>query len=108
MDYEGNSVISPRAFLLPQTEPLFEIKSVKNCDFSPIEDKKKRVFYGVRPCDIKALRLMEKFLSAGSLRISPIKKNSGIRYLSPLVVLKNVRRSHFVLRWIRAFGQRRV
>ena len=26
LDYDGNSVISPRAFLLPQTEPLFEIK----------------------------------------------------------------------------------
>src|SRR3989338_3695830 len=51
LNYEGNSVISPRAFLLPQTEPLFEIKSVKNCGFRPIEDKKTRIFYGVRPCD---------------------------------------------------------
>ena len=71
LDYEGNSVISPRAFLLPQTEPLFEIKSVKNCDFSPIEDKKKRVFYGVRPCDIKALRLMEKFFIGGEFEDKP-------------------------------------
>lgn len=60
LDYKGNSVISPRAFLLPQTDPLFEIKSAKNCDFVPIEDKKKRIFYGVRPCDIKALVLMRK------------------------------------------------
>src|SRR3989338_11493860 len=61
LDYEGNSVISPRAFLLPQTEPLFEIKSAKNSELKPIEDKKKRIFYGVRPCDIKALVLMRKF-----------------------------------------------
>lgn len=61
LNYEGNSIISPRAFLLPQTELLFKIRSAKNCDFIPIEDKKKRVFYGVRPCDIKALVLMRKF-----------------------------------------------
>ena len=63
LNYEGNSVISPRAFLLPQTEELFEIKSVKNASFSPIEDKKKRIFYGLRPCDIKALTLMRSFFS---------------------------------------------
>jgi len=61
LDYEGNSIISPKAFLLPQTEPLFEIRSAKNCEFKPIKDKKKRIFYGVRPCDIKALVLMRKF-----------------------------------------------
>ncbi|MFA4842857.1 MAG: 4Fe-4S dicluster domain-containing protein [Candidatus Omnitrophota bacterium] len=63
LDYEGNSVISPRAFLLPQSEPLFEIKSSKKCVFVPVEDKKSRIFYGVRPCDIKALILMQKFFT---------------------------------------------
>lgn len=61
LDYEGNSVISPRAFLLVQTEPLFKINSGKESSLSAIEDKKKRIFYGVRPCDIKALGLMRKF-----------------------------------------------
>ena len=61
LDYEGNSVISPRAFLLPQTEELFEIKSARNSNFVPIQDKKKRIFYGVRPCDIKAIGLMRRF-----------------------------------------------
>ena len=65
LEYEGNSVISPRAFLLPQTEPLFEIQSVKNCGFRPIEDKKTRIFYGVRPCDIKAISLMKEFFLQG-------------------------------------------
>ncbi|MDP3731830.1 MAG: 4Fe-4S dicluster domain-containing protein [Candidatus Omnitrophota bacterium] len=61
LDYEGNSVISPRAFLLPQTEELFEIKSARNSNFVPILDQKKRIFYGVRPCDIKAIGLMRRF-----------------------------------------------
>lgn len=61
LDYESNSVISPRAFLLPQTEELFEIKSARNSNLVPIEDKKKRIFYGVRPCDIKAIMLMKSF-----------------------------------------------
>lgn len=59
--FDGNSVTSPRAYLLPQTEPLFTIKSAKNSDLAPIEDKKTRVFFGVRPCDIMALGLMRKF-----------------------------------------------
>jgi ferredoxin len=61
LNYEGNSVISPRAFLLPQTEELFKIKSTQNSEFIAIKDKKKRIFYGVRPCDIKAIVLMRKF-----------------------------------------------
>lgn len=64
LEYEGNSVISPRAFLLPQTEILFEINSAKKCDFSPVIDKKKRIFYGVRPCDIKAVSLMHDFFTS--------------------------------------------
>ncbi len=63
LEYEGNSVISPKAFLLPQTEILFEINSVKRCVFSPVIDKKKRIFYGVRPCDIKAVSLMRVFFT---------------------------------------------
>lgn len=61
IDYENKSVISPRAFLLPQTEELFKIKSAKDSRFLPIIDKKKRIFYGVRPCDIKAIGLMKRF-----------------------------------------------
>lgn len=61
LDYEGNSVISPRAFLLPQTEPILEIKSVKDNRFAAVHDAKKRIFYGVRPCDIKAVTLMRAF-----------------------------------------------
>lgn len=58
LEYNGNSVISPRAFLLPQTEPLMEIK---NHSFSPIMDKRKRIFYGIRPCDMDAIVLMRRF-----------------------------------------------
>ena len=47
--------------MLPQTEELFEIKSARNSNFVPIEDRKKRIFYGVRPCDIKAIGLMRSF-----------------------------------------------
>jgi Pyruvate/2-oxoacid:ferredoxin oxidoreductase delta subunit len=74
LDYEGNSVISPRAFLLPQTEPLFEIKSAKKCHLLPIEDRKKRIFYGVRPCDIKALVLMRKFFIEDDFTDIPYKQ----------------------------------
>ncbi|MBI5124182.1 MAG: 4Fe-4S dicluster domain-containing protein [Candidatus Omnitrophica bacterium] len=61
LEYDGNSVISPRAFLLPQTELLFKINSQNRQSLLPIKDKKKRIFYGVRPCDMKALTLMRKF-----------------------------------------------
>src|SRR3989339_1960900 len=74
LNYEGNSVISPRAFLLPQTDPLFDIKSAKECELEPIEDEKKRIFYGVRPCDIKALVLMRKFFIADGPVDAPYKQ----------------------------------
>ncbi|MFZ5801362.1 MAG: 4Fe-4S dicluster domain-containing protein [Candidatus Omnitrophota bacterium] len=61
LSFDGNSTVSPKAFLLPQTEVLFEITSAKDCDLVPEEDKRRRIFYGVRPCDIKALTLMRKF-----------------------------------------------
>lgn len=61
LEYEGNSIISPRAFLLPQSEVLFEIKSARQNELVPVHDKKRRIFYGVRPCDIKALVLMRRF-----------------------------------------------
>ncbi|MEK6565037.1 MAG: 4Fe-4S dicluster domain-containing protein [Candidatus Omnitrophota bacterium] len=74
LEYDGNSVVSPRAFLLPQSEPLFEIKSAKNCELKPIEDKKKRIFYGVRPCDIKALGLMREFFIDDGFVDAPYKR----------------------------------
>jgi formate hydrogenlyase subunit 6/NADH:ubiquinone oxidoreductase subunit I len=61
LDYDGNSIVSPRSFLLPQTEALFEIISAKEPKLKIIEDKTKRIFYGVRPCDIKAMMLMKDF-----------------------------------------------
>lgn len=59
--FDGNSIVSPKSFMLPQTEVLFEIKSAKDCNLLALEDKKTRIFYGVRPCDIKASTLMRKF-----------------------------------------------
>lgn len=63
LDYNGNSIVSPRSFLLPQTEALFEIISAKGSKFKAIEDKTKRIFYGVRPCDIKTITLMNDFFT---------------------------------------------
>jgi len=62
-DYDGNSVISPRAFLLPQTEALFEINSARDSSLVPVIDGKTRIFYGVRPCDMKALNLAREFFT---------------------------------------------
>lgn len=73
LDFSGNSVISPRAFLLPQTEPLFRITSARRGDLTPIKDEKKRIFYGVRPCDIKALVLMREFFVGEEFTDEPYK-----------------------------------
>lgn len=61
LDYTGNAILSLRQFLLPQTEILFKIESAKSGKFIAQEDKKKRIFFGVRPCDIKAAALMREF-----------------------------------------------
>src|SRR3989338_4185170 len=65
LNYDGNTILSPRTFLLPQTETLFEIKGSIGGKVSSIEDKKSRIFYGVRPCDTLALSLMRRFFLEG-------------------------------------------
>lgn len=82
LNYEGNSIISPREFLLPRSEIIFEIKSAKENRMQPVEDKKKRVFYGVRPCDIVALVLMRRFFLEGVVDVPYKQKFENSLFIS--------------------------
>jgi len=64
LDY-GNTLMPPKEFFLPPTETLFSFTSSKG-GFSialPEEAEKRRVLFGIRPCDVNALAILDKVFS---------------------------------------------
>ena len=61
LDY-GNPTISPRTFMFPQSECIASC-SIKTQQAKENINKKKRIVFGARPCDITAITLMRKFFS---------------------------------------------
>lgn len=60
-DY-GNPSISPRTFMFPQSECIADC-SIKTQAAKENVTKKKRIIFGMRPCDATALTLMKRFFS---------------------------------------------
>ena len=65
LDLEFNyCVYSPRAFLFPPTETLFEFELAKGSfKTKPVIESKPQAFIGVHPCDINAIRLLDRVFS---------------------------------------------
>lgn len=57
----------PVRFLAPDNEPLFTFRrdQASNCLLTPVLDNSRRILAGVRPCDLKAIALMDRFQRAG-------------------------------------------
>jgi len=51
----GNTVKPPKEFFLPQQEPILSFGK----KIEPIEDNEKRVIFGIRPCDLNAIKAMD-------------------------------------------------
>lgn len=49
---------SPKEFLLPQMEPLFHWS---NDGVKEVINHKRRILFGIRPCDLSALRILDRF-----------------------------------------------
>lgn len=57
-DYE-NTLHPPKQFVLPQTEPLLAIKkNGQGYEIEPIHDERRRILFGVRSCDAKAIEFL--------------------------------------------------
>ncbi len=64
MDLESahNTRYPPKALFQPQSEPLFEYQNGKFV--SLVEDIQPRVIFGIRPCDVRALQLLDTVFNA--------------------------------------------
>ena len=62
MDYYGNTVLSPKQYFFPQFEQLFAFKGRKGkVEITPNDTPAEAVtFWGIRPCDLKAMELLDK------------------------------------------------
>ncbi|MBI5183379.1 MAG: 4Fe-4S dicluster domain-containing protein [Nitrospinae bacterium] len=58
------TLLPPKKYLYPDEWILFRFKRGREEIFE-IEDKEKRILFGVRPCDINAINLMDKIFSDG-------------------------------------------
>jgi len=59
---EGNPLSSPKEFFLPETEELFRFRR-GIYSFNEKTERRRRVLFGIRPCDLAALELTDRFFS---------------------------------------------
>jgi len=57
-----NTDYPPKNFFLPDGETLYEFKKSKKVEIKPVSKIKKRIIYGIRPCDVNALVKLDKIL----------------------------------------------
>jgi len=60
---EGNPLSSPKQFLFSQTDELFQLRR-GFFSFKERVERKSRIFFGIRPCDLAALEFSDKFFSS--------------------------------------------
>ncbi|MCP5006405.1 MAG: Ni/Fe hydrogenase subunit beta, partial [Planctomycetes bacterium] len=54
------TILPPKKYLFPQQETLLRFKIGPQPDIESIIESKKQVIFGVRPCDIHGIRLLDK------------------------------------------------
>ncbi|NIM03395.1 hypothetical protein GTN66_04500 [bacterium] len=59
---EGNPLSSPKQFFFPQTDQLFQLRKGA-FTFKEKLKRKKRILFGIRPCDLAALEFCDRFFS---------------------------------------------
>jgi ferredoxin len=60
----GKTTISPKIVLFPQTE---EILSFREKNISKIIDSSKILLFGIRPCELKAIQFVDRFMTRDNL-----------------------------------------
>lgn len=65
--FYGNTAMSPKEYLFPQDEKLFSFQGKKGkVEIEPINEAVKDItFWGIRPCDLKAIALLDKVFLSG-------------------------------------------
>ena len=58
-DYKP-TILPPKKYLFPQQETLLRSDTQPHPEIKPVVDSKKQILFGVRPCDIHGIRLLDK------------------------------------------------
>ena len=58
------TILPPKKFIFPQQETLLRFDTQPHPDIKPVIESKKQVLFGVRPCDIHGIRLLDKIFTA--------------------------------------------
>ncbi|MCP4264946.1 MAG: Ni/Fe hydrogenase subunit beta [Candidatus Brocadiaceae bacterium] len=86
-DYKP-TILPPKKYLFPQQETLLRFDTQPHPDIKPIIDSKKQILFGVRPCDIHGISLLDKIFTADYEDVNYIHKREktviiGIDCLGP-------------------------
>lgn len=60
LDYT-HDLLPPTRYLLPPSEVLFRFKNGDGLTLVPEYDERRRIFFGIRSCDVKGIRYQEQF-----------------------------------------------
>jgi len=60
LDY-GHDLLPPTRYLLPPSEVLFRFQTGDGLTLTPEYDDRRRIFFGIRSCDVKGIRYQEQF-----------------------------------------------
>lgn len=66
LDY-ANTQDPPKRFLFPQVEPMLRYRRNGGYEVAPLYDQEKRVLFGMRCCDVSAVRFLDLTLAAQDL-----------------------------------------
>jgi len=60
-DQYVQSLFPLKDYFFPQTEPLFKVRLEKGAAPEPIYQERKRIFFGIRSCDVSGIRFADRF-----------------------------------------------
>ncbi len=58
-----HDLLPPTRYLLPPSEVLFRFRDGKDLQLIPEYDERRRIFFGIRSCDVKGVRYQERFFA---------------------------------------------
>jgi ferredoxin len=79
----GNSLLPPKQFVLPQTDPIVAIRrNGQGYEVEPIYDDSHRILFNVRSCDVKGIAFLSRMHEMEPADASYIRRSNNITVIS--------------------------
>ena len=83
LDLEHNTTMSPKELLFPQTEVIYNYKfGEENTVEPPSPGSDKIILFGVRPCDVQAIRCLDEVFLTRPMLIATTRKKDRLIIIS--------------------------